>query len=305
MKAVSFNQAEADGNAGKRRPQGGLCVLYEGHEGHGVMVPRALHGWKEEMAGENGRRWGVAVDGGVGTVVNSAGLLDGGKVSVVDLLTEEECGKVIQNAEDIGFLSTQEQANPVYDYILPVNESGMLFIESQQFADSLWARLRHLFTAPLNLACTNFLAPSAQFICTCAQTPFEPFGIHPRMKILRYKPDEQFKPHQDTTVRKTEVGGKKGIFRNGYTLAIYLNTSGRDYEGGGLRFLHPPRVVPTPGAKPQIFYDDLTHPVHLTPSAGQAAIFPPQHHHTAEVVTSGTKYMIQADIMYRQPTPLP
>eukprot|EP01064_Diplonema_japonicum_P032622 TRINITY_DN6176_c0_g1_i1.p1 TRINITY_DN6176_c0_g1~~TRINITY_DN6176_c0_g1_i1.p1 ORF type:complete len:315 (+),score=59.84 TRINITY_DN6176_c0_g1_i1:86-1030(+) len=276
------------------------CLMY----GHTLNPNLSI--WKEQLAAEAGKKWKVALSEGTECDVKKRHVIENGvlgmpeEVLEVDVFTPEESKAIIANAESIGYLSIEEQRErtALGEHLIK-NNSGMLFVESAEFAASMWRRIKHL-TRPEKLACRD-LSHGFEF-CGCPEGPWEPFGIHPRMKLLKYTPGDSFSPHSDTSYKLDVVGPVRGQFRNGKTLAMYLNTAnGVDYSGGELSFLEP-SVVEFVEGKPVARFPPRSPAVRVTPSAGRAAIFNPKEFHTAEVITSGTKYMIQADIMYRAPS---
>ena len=114
----------------------------------------------------------------------------------------------------------------------------------------------------------------------------------PQMRFVKYDAGEEFRPHQDDVDYAVD-GHRHRLCRSGLTLVLYLNDN---FEGGGLQFLQPPRVVVEQGSKPQTVYDPTAAP--LPPARGRALLFPQHLYHTATSLAAGSKYVVQTSIMY-------
>jgi prolyl 4-hydroxylase len=95
-------------------------------------------------------------------------------------------------------------------------------------------------------------------------------GVNERFRCYRYAPGQQFAPHFDGAFRRDAHEHSQ------LTLMVYLNEG---FGGGATRFLDDGRDV--------------------VPTTGTALIF--QHHqlHEGMRVTSGVKYVLRSDVMYR------
>jgi hypothetical protein len=95
-------------------------------------------------------------------------------------------------------------------------------------------------------------------------------GVNERFRCYVYEPAQRFRPHYDGAFVRNENE------RSQLTLMVYLNGG---FDGGSTAFLD---------------YD-----VDVTPRSGMALLF--QHHllHEGSTVTSGTKYVLRSDVMYR------
>ena len=96
-------------------------------------------------------------------------------------------------------------------------------------------------------------------------------GANERLRCYKYEPGQWFKPHYDGAFFRSNEE------RSLYTFMVYLNEG---FTGGQTSFL------------------DLR--VDVAPRAGLALLF--QHHllHEGSEVTSGVKYVVRSDIMYRK-----
>jgi prolyl 4-hydroxylase len=97
-------------------------------------------------------------------------------------------------------------------------------------------------------------------------------GANERLRCYEYLPGHRFAPHSDGAFIRNEDE------RSWYTFIIYLN---QEFEGGETVFFVEPevRIKPKPGAG--LFFQ---HPII----------------HEGAVVTSGIKYAVRTDLMYRK-----
>ena len=109
-----------------------------------------------------------------------------------------------------------------------------------------------------------------------AQLPSPLCGMHPvganeRLRCYRYEPGQRFAPHYDGAYCRNADE------RSLLTLMVYLNEG----FGGGATDFHD--------------YD-----IEVTPRTGMALLFQHMLLHEGCVVTSGTKYALRSDVMYRR-----
>lgn len=95
-------------------------------------------------------------------------------------------------------------------------------------------------------------------------------GANERFRCYRYTPGQRFTPHYDGAFVRDDRE------RSQLTLIVYLND---DYEGGATAF-----------------HDFI---VKVRPRRGTALLFQHLLLHEGCVVTSGTKYAMRSDVMYR------
>lgn len=101
----------------------------------------------------------------------------------------------------------------------------------------------------------------------------KPVGANERFRCYRYDVDQRFAPHYDGAFIRNDDE------RSLLTFMVYLN----DGFGGGATAFH-----------------SFTKDVEVTPKAGRALLF--QHFllHEGCFVTSGVKYVLRSDVMYRR-----
>lgn len=101
----------------------------------------------------------------------------------------------------------------------------------------------------------------------------KPVGANERLRCYRYRPGQRFRPHFDGCFRRGDLEESE------LTLMVYLND---DFEGGQTAFL------------------DLEQ--RITPKRGTALLFFHTLLHEGCEVTSGVKYVVRSDVMYRAPS---
>jgi predicted 2-oxoglutarate/Fe(II)-dependent dioxygenase YbiX len=95
-----------------------------------------------------------------------------------------------------------------------------------------------------------------------------PIGLNEMFRFYKYSPGQRFKSHIDGSYVRNEKEASL------YTFMVYLND---DFKGGTTKF----------------------HEAIITPKKGDALIFLHRLRHEGAVLTSGTKYILRTDIMYR------
>lgn len=93
-------------------------------------------------------------------------------------------------------------------------------------------------------------------------------GLNEMFRFYKYEPGQHFKKHTDQSYIRNDVEASY------YTLLIYLNDN---YDGGETSF----------------------HNIIIKPKKGTALIFKHDLEHTGTEVTSGIKYVLRTDIMFR------
>jgi hypothetical protein len=101
-----------------------------------------------------------------------------------------------------------------------------------------------------------------------------PVGANERFRCYRYEPGQKFAAHYDGAFQRDEYEISL------LTLIVYLN---EDFGGGTTEFLD---------------FD-----LHATPRTGTALLFQHRLLHEGCTVTSGMKYVLRSDVMYRAITP--
>lgn len=98
----------------------------------------------------------------------------------------------------------------------------------------------------------------------------EPVGANERFRCYRYEPGQRFAAHYDGAFDRSKTEGSL------LTFMVYLNEG---FGGGSTAFLHYGREV--------------------VPRTGTALLFQHRLLHEGCAVTSGVKYVLRSDVMYR------
>ena len=101
-------------------------------------------------------------------------------------------------------------------------------------------------------------------------------GANERLRCYRYRPGMRFAPHSDDAFYRNEFE------QSWYSFLVYLNEG---FQGGNTTFLVEPEVS-------------------IRPETGMGLLFQHPLIHEGSEVTSGTKYVVRTDVMYRNAVPL-
>jgi len=97
-------------------------------------------------------------------------------------------------------------------------------------------------------------------------------GANELFRCYRYKPGMRFAPHADGAFIRSDLE------QSCYSFLVYLNSG---FGGGATTFITKPAVV-------------------IQPEIGMALLFQHPIIHEGSVVTSGVKYVVRSDLMYRR-----
>ena len=181
---------------------------------------------------------------------------------VVDnVLSHEECKSIVQKAEDVGFSQALLNVGGGRQILATdIRNSDRTMVDDKVFAEILFNRIRHLL--PTSRASEN--AP-----------PNTLKGLNERLRILRYKPGHDFKPHMDGCYVSPD-GNEQSFL----TVMLYLNEG---FEGGSTLFHSM----------------DERASVAVVPKPGKVLVFDHRLYHEGQIIQKGTKYALRTDVMYR------
>ena len=186
--------------------------------------------------------------------------------TVRGFLTPDECAAQIARAEAAGFGDA-----PISTFAGPVvdkevRNNDRVVVDDPALAADLWDRLR------------PFVPP--------ARGSWLAAGLNERLRYYRYDPGQRFDWHFDGYYERSPTE------QSALTFMVYLNDG---FAGGATEFDFRLTAVPAGG-------DRLT-PV--VPEAGMALVFFHRILHQGAEVTSGRKYVLRSDVMYRWCPPQP
>lgn len=199
------------------------------------------------------------------------------------LLSADECAALMLRSEGHGFGPT--------DFVKSYRGNLRLTATDRGLSEAIWKRLRHLVPTPLVLK-APIPATEASWWSSYpeADGTWEACGLNECWRLAKYYPGDRFSCHCDGAFEKV-AGSEMSML----TANIYLNT---DFGGGNTRFYlsdDPYFEYQSDFGKPDF---------EIAPEAGLCLIFrqPPGHTywHDGEEVSSGRKYLLRSDVMYRK-----
>lgn len=178
------------------------------------------------------------------------------------VFTAEECQQFIDVSEQKGYeAATITLGRNHFELRTEVRNNDRVIYDDAQLAEQLFARLRDLLPAQLH--------------------GWNLVGLNERFRFYRYQSGQTFKPHWDGSYERSDWESSK------LSLLIYLSA---DFVGGET-----------------IFYQDVgmrkacfeTRQAVVVPQQGQVLFFEHQQLHEGAPVTSGIKYVLRTDVMYK------
>jgi len=198
-----------------------------------------------------------------------------------NVLTKEECNTIVEamlaegkdDAEPVLWRKWAE--NPEEEY----KKLGLRIIrKSQAFAGTLWDRIKKWVPETIET-----VSPKGD-----KKYIWKAEGLSDRVRLVRYDSGQSFPPHMDGPyVLNTD-------YQSHLSALFYLDTSGSlfsfssDFRGGELFFLEPQKDS-----------DKLNRVAKVQPETGLVCIFPHKTLHEGNSLSSGHKYVVRDDIMYK------
>jgi hypothetical protein len=171
-----------------------------------------------------------------------------------NVLTPEECAAIIDLAEAQGFVQASIYTDVGgREHYSDTRKSSRCIVDSHEFVTRLWARIEPF-------------VPTTWKGATCV-------GLNERLRILRYDPGDEFKPHSDGAYTAPSGAISK------ITVLIYLNEG---YKGGYTHFLR----------------EDGQSWLAIEPHVGSVAMQDQALVHGVPPLESGRKYAIRTEVMY-------
>lgn len=184
-------------------------------------------------------------------------------LTVDNVLSSMECGRIVQRSEDAGFRKALVNVGVGEILDSDYRNSDRCIIDDVKFAKALFDRIH------------SFLPKTIQ---DKYNQGWELAGLNERMRILRYGKGNFFAQHRDGSYMKNT----KEVSL--LTLMIYLNDGGgNEFQGGFTNF-----------------FDARGSRYEVIPQCGRVLAFQHRLLHEGAEVTKGTKYVIRTDVMYRK-----
>ena len=135
---------------------------------------------------------------------------------VDDFLTETECARLIDLATARGYepadVSIQHGDQSRKNDKNVINISGRCVVDSQRFADKLWARL----------AVSASMQPVKELLKS-SNPGWTPVGLNSVFRFLRYGPGDYFRPHRDSHFVPEVMDERHGRVTSFQSLLLYLD----------------------------------------------------------------------------------
>lgn len=192
-------------------------------------------------------------------------------------MSEEECNELIELAEKEGFdAATIQGADGQAVVDKKIRKCGRVITDKPLLAED-WRRRTIEAMADMPNLRKKFL--TAPWMTARTDIPFECVGFNERLRFLRYNKGDEFRPHQDIPFTRGPEAGDKAGETSFLTFIIFLN---EPKKGGALRFV----------GDDDRFYD-------FEPTPGSVAIFDHDIKHQGCKITSGKKFAVRSDVMYK------
>lgn len=203
-----------------------------------------------------------------------------GAFQLFNVLTKNECKRLINISEQLGFLPDAAVSLP---RDIRHNDS-LTWIVDEQTDGLIWQRIAHVMD-------------DRQAIFSGSKA----LGINARFRFYRYSPDDYFKPHSDGAWPGSRIIDNELVanaYPDRYSQMTFLILLSEDFQGGETRFM----TNADDPTKPAIAGDKIKNVDILTP-AGSVLCFPHGMHplhciHSSVPITDGVKYIIRTDVLF-------
>jgi len=203
-----------------------------------------------------------------------------GAFQIFNALTKDECKKLINISEQLGFLPDAAVSLP---RSVRHNDS-LTWIVDEKTDAIIWQRIAHLMD-------------DRQAIFAESKA----LGINARFRFYRYNPKDYFKPHSDGAWPGSRIINDQLVanaYPDRYSQMTFLLFLSDDFQGGETRFL----VNADDPTKPATRNDKVKN-VDIRTPAGGILCFPHGMHplhciHSSVPITDGVKYIIRSDVLF-------
>ncbi|MBE8727382.1 prolyl hydroxylase family protein [Flavobacterium hungaricum] len=138
--------------------------------------------------------------------------------TIDNFLTVEECNKLIEKSEQIGFQEAAVSIDGAQKMMKMVRDNERILYEDEEYASLLWKKLKSYVKSEVE----NSTA----------------VGLNEMFRFYKYQPGQRFKMHRDGSYKRNESEFSY------YTFLIYLNDK---YEGGETKFASGEVISPKTG----------------------------------------------------------
>ena len=177
---------------------------------------------------------------------------------IANLFTRDECLRLIDLAESIGFEAASVRTASGPKMMSHIRNNDRVVLNDPELAGEMWSRVAAYL--PMLDGCL-------------------PTGVDSQLRFYRYVPGQEFKRHKDGAVTNEEGETSK------LSYLVYLND---DCEGGATSFRDYREVAGKREKIEQI----------VNPTIGSALLFRHERWHEGTPVTVGVKYVLRTDVFY-------
>lgn len=200
-------------------------------------------------------------------------ILDENRAYVLhNLLTKEECDRIIAAAEEEGF-------DKLTGYDPSYRSNKRILLQSTSIVPEMERRVKLFMEQELEVTKESTTIHRHKLV----DGKWEWYGLNPRLRICKYDPTNKFNKHLDTGYHVDP-----STIRTIKTCMVYLN---EEYDQGRTRF-YVGHMVKTKKKGKKMFYQ-------LKAKPGDCLIFNQNILHDGEIVRGGKKYMMRTDVYYK------
>ncbi|REL29338.1 2OG-Fe(II) oxygenase [Thalassotalea euphylliae] len=203
-----------------------------------------------------------------------------GAFQLLNVLSHEECHRLIDIAETLGF--NQDAAVSLPRHIR--HNDSLTWLTDNTTESLIWQR------------CQAAMSAGIEVIGGMA-----PLGINQRFRFYKYGEGDFFKPHTDGSWPGSKlIDGVhvQNAFDDRYSQMTFLILLSEDFDGGDTQFWINDAEPSRPAQRGQ-----PARQVNVRTPAGSVLCFPHGMHplhcvHSSEPITRGTKYIIRTDLLF-------
>lgn len=214
------------------------------------------------------------------TVVRKEVAKSRGTYQLLNVLSKDECRRLIELSESLGYLKDAAVSLPREIR----HNDNVVWVTDERTDELIWQRVAHLARQGLSIFGDK-----------------KPVGLNARFRFYRYSQGDYFDFHTDGAWPGSRVVAGKLVanaYRDRYSMMTFLIFLNDDFEGGATRFLVHAEDPNSPTRR-----TDDVNVVDVRTPAGGVLCFPHGMHllhcvHSSEPITKGVKYIIRTDMLF-------
>ena len=217
--------------------------------------------------------------------------------AVKDILSVNECKKLIMDAENAGFQPSPLSGGGHGQTPRTGARTSQFHVKDDAaLANMLWGRLKEY--VPDNL---RDIKPVPYMNTVTKGDEFKPIGVNEHMRFYKYDPGQFILKHDDYRMSRFRYDADKDEYyeqMSFLTVVIYLN---EDFQNGKTLFWTKYAQVGTTGHCRFIRDVEFTESdLGIVPETGKAVIHDHMVQHEGEAPTKSTKYILRTDILHEK-----